>query len=115
MSGEMFQLATASDGDSDKFDRITGQINIMQSDISELKIGQKQGLDKAGETREGQKKLEGRFDTLEKVILSRSPAPVPVQPVQQQSPLMSQMMKAVLAALGLVATALGIIAFKFSS
>jgi len=108
MPEEAYQIRR---GDADQFEKITGQIIIIQGDISDLKKGQGIAIGKVTDTREGQKMLEGRFDTLEKVILGR--AQMPVQTVQQ-GPIMSQMMKVILAALAVVGTALALVA-KFAT
>ena len=100
--------------DPEKLDSITSTVRIIQADIIDLKNGQKEAITKITETRESQLMLVGRFEVLEKVILSNlhnssSHQLDPIEPKPPNDPLISQMSKIVLVALGLVGTALAIV------
>jgi len=82
--------------------QISGAVVVIQSDIADLKSGQEKQIETAAKTREGQARLEGRFDTLEKVILDTR--------AQQPQSGMSMVARITIAALAVVGAAIAVIA-----
>ena len=95
--------------DFQQLQQISGRVEVIQSDVADLKEGQTKQIETAAKTREGQARLEGRFDTLEKLITQPTQAN-PMPSANGNIKGMSMIMKVALAAFTVIGTALMIVA-----